>query len=108
MSDFGTSGLLIVDPYVHDHILPTLDLSSDKSTLITDISGGEYTEQEIQCLVDSGKKGGCGATCILIEFSNNTDSGYGKAVSAYLKVPIIISATAASTDAPTSSARSII
>jgi len=63
VAGFGTSGLLIVDPYVHDHILPSLDLSSDTTTLVTEIFGGECTEDEIQRLVDSGKKGGCG--CVI-------------------------------------------
>jgi glycerol dehydrogenase len=60
VSGFGTSGLLIVDPFVHDHILPSIDLSDNKTTLVTEVFGGECTEEEIQRLVDSGKKGGVG------------------------------------------------
>ena len=59
----GTSGLLIVDPFVHEHILPAIDLKDDKTTLVTEVFGGECTEDEIQRLVDSGKKGGVG--CVI-------------------------------------------
>ena len=58
---FGASGLLIVDPFVHDHILPSINLSSD--SLVTEVFGGECTEEEIQRLVDAGKKGSVG--CVI-------------------------------------------
>jgi glycerol dehydrogenase len=55
LQGFGTSGLLIVDPFVHDHILPSINLNGD--SLVTEVFGGECTEEEIQRLVDAGKKG---------------------------------------------------
>jgi glycerol dehydrogenase len=99
---FGTSGLLIVDPFVHDHILPSINLNGD--SLVTEVFGGECTEEEIQRLVDAGKKGSVSS---VIGLGGGKTLDTAKAVSAYLKVPIVISATAASTDAPTS-ARAVI
>ena len=106
--NFESSGLLIADPFVHQHILPSLQLQQDKSTnLTTEVFGGECTEAEIQRLVQvgsstSGKKVGC-----VIGLGGGKTMDTAKAVSAHLKVPIIICPTAASTDAPTS-ARAVI
>lgn len=63
VAGFGSSGLLVVDPFVHDHILPSIDLSDEKTSLVTEIFGGECTEEEIQRLVDSGTKAGVG--CVI-------------------------------------------
>eukprot|EP00545_Synedropsis_sp_CCMP1620_P009801 CAMPEP_0119012740 /NCGR_PEP_ID=MMETSP1176-20130426/7385_1 /TAXON_ID=265551 /ORGANISM="Synedropsis recta cf, Strain CCMP1620" /LENGTH=376 /DNA_ID=CAMNT_0006965755 /DNA_START=41 /DNA_END=1171 /DNA_ORIENTATION=+ len=108
VSNFGSSGLNIVDPFVHDHILPGLDLTEKSKqtniTLVTEVFSGECTETEIQRLVDSGKKAGVG--CV-IGLGGGKTLDTAKAVSSYLSVPILICPTAASTDAPTS-ARAVI
>jgi glycerol dehydrogenase len=106
VADFGTSGILIVDPFVHKHILPTLDLvDKDKPiSFLTEIFGGECTEEEIQRLVNAGRKAGVG--CV-IGLGGGKTMDTAKAVSSFLKVPILICPTSASTDAPTS-ARAVI
>jgi glycerol dehydrogenase len=96
-------GLLITDKFVYDNILPSLNLGSG-SSFVTETFGGECTEGEIQRLVDIGTRNSVG--CV-IGLGGGKTIDTAKAVSAYLKVPIIIAATAASTDAPTS-ARAVI
>ena len=105
VASFGSKGLLIVDPFVHDKILPTLDLSGggeSKTSFVTQVFGGECTEAEIDRLVSAGKGVGC-----VVGLGGGKTLDTAKAVSAHLSVPIVICATAASTDAPTS-ARAVI
>ena len=106
VSSFGKSGILIVDPYVHKHILPSLNLTDKEKPveLITEVFGGECTEEEIQRLVECGKKASVG--CV-IGLGGGKTLDTAKAVSSYLKLPILILPTSASTDAPTS-ARAVI
>jgi glycerol dehydrogenase len=106
VSSFGSNkGFLIVDPFVHDRILPTIDVMSDAcSKFVIEVFGGECTEAEIQRLVGTGKANSVG--CV-IGLGGGKTLDTAKAVSAHLKVPIVIAATAASTDAPTS-ARAVI
>jgi glycerol dehydrogenase len=106
VQSFGDSGLLIVDPFVHEKILPTLDLKSGSSgvKLHTIVFGGECTETEIARLVQAGKDQK--VKCV-IGLGGGKTLDTAKAVSAHLQVAIIIAATAASTDAPTS-ARAVI
>jgi glycerol dehydrogenase len=103
---FGAGGgILIVDPFVHQHILPSLNLTTDSGPkFATEVFGGECTEAEIQRLVDCGKAANVG--CV-IGLGGGKTMDTAKAVSAHLKVPILICPTAASTDAPTS-ARAVI
>lgn len=103
VSSFGSKGILIVDPFVHSTILPGLNLG-DPSKFVTQAFGGECTEPEIQRLVDIGKAENVG--CV-IGLGGGKTLDTAKAVSAHLKVPIVIAATSASTDAPTS-ARAVI
>ena len=101
VASFGDRpGLLIVDPFVHTHILPMLTF--DTSKLIVQVFGGECTQAEIERLVQTGTDAGC-----VIGLGGGKTLDTAKAVSSYLRVPIVISATAASTDAPTS-ARAVI
>jgi glycerol dehydrogenase len=96
-------GLLITDKFVYDNILPSLNLDG-RSSFVTETFGGECTEGEIQRLVDIGSTNFVG--CV-IGLGGGKTIDTAKAVSAYLKAPIIIAVTAASTDAPTS-ARAVI
>ncbi|GKZ00525.1 hypothetical protein MPSEU_001004900 [Mayamaea pseudoterrestris] len=101
VESFGKlQGLLIVDPFVHTNILPDLNISSPN--LVVQVFGGECTQAEIDRLVEAGANVGC-----VIGLGGGKTLDTAKAVSFYLKVPIVISATAASTDAPTS-ARAVI
>jgi glycerol dehydrogenase len=67
-SNFGGGGIMIVDPFVHQHILPTLALEGTDGTavkLITEVFGGECTEEEIQRLVQVAKSSGEKVGCVI-------------------------------------------
>jgi glycerol dehydrogenase len=77
----GGRGILICDPFVHQHILPTLDALNDATKFVTEIFGGECTEGEIKRLVAAGGDCGC-----VIGLGGGKTLDTAKAVSAHLKV----------------------
>jgi len=61
---FNNSGFMIVDPFVHDHILPTLKNVCGEQ-LSTQVFGGESSEEEIERLVEIAKSSASPAGCVI-------------------------------------------
>mmetsp|Transcript_19776 Transcript_19776/g.33918 ORF Transcript_19776/g.33918 Transcript_19776/m.33918 type:complete len:374 (+) Transcript_19776:90-1211(+) len=101
---FGTRALLIVDGFVKDKVLPEVSHHLQGADLVTEAFGGECTEAEIERLTAIGKDRKCDS---VIGFGGGKTLDTTKAVSSYLKAPIVIAPTLASTDAPCS-ARAVI
>jgi glycerol dehydrogenase len=103
VSGFGSNGMLLATPLSTTISFPPY-LNDKNANLIVEVFRGECTEKEIQRLVDLGKNAAVG--CV-IGLGGGKTLDTPRQLSAHLAVPIVICATAASTDAPTS-ARAVI
>jgi len=101
---FGSSALMIVDPFVADKVLPEVEEHFSGADLVIEKFVGECTEAEIKRLADIGSEKNCEA---VIGFGGGKTLDTSKAVSFYMAKPIVIVPTLASTDAPCS-ARAVI
>uniref|UniRef100_A0A7S1XHQ4 Alcohol dehydrogenase iron-type/glycerol dehydrogenase GldA domain-containing protein n=1 Tax=Erythrolobus australicus TaxID=1077150 RepID=A0A7S1XHQ4_9RHOD len=101
---FGGKALMIADPFVADHVLPEVKHFFSGAELVIEKFGGECTDAEIKRLADTGSEAGCNS---VIGFGGGKTLDTSKAVSFYMKSPVVIVPTLASTDAPCS-ARAVI
>jgi glycerol dehydrogenase len=100
MERFGRHGFFIGSPTVHARILPSLleDIPSSLK-ITTEKFGGECSDEEIARERQIAEKTGCD---VIIGMGGGKTLDTAKAVAYYLKKPVIIVPTIASTDAPCS------
>lgn len=97
---FGTHGLLVADPLVHAKMLPDLlPALQEKIQPYVEIFGGECSDEEIERLVQTGK---ANSAQFVIGIGGGKTLDTAKATAHFLRLPVIIVPTIASTDAPCS------
>lgn len=97
---FGQQAFLIVDPFVHDNLLPTFEAALKAAVNYTTVNfGGECSDEEIEILAKQAKQNNA---AVVVGVGGGKTLDTAKAVAHTLAVPVVIVPTLASTDAPTS------
>lgn len=97
---FGSKALLLADPLVYEKMLPDLlPVFNGKVSVQVEKFGGECSDEEIERLQTAGKTFGAE---VVIGIGGGKTLDTAKAAAYFLKLPVIIAPTIASTDAPCS------
>ncbi len=101
LSDLGKKALILIDPFLYEDVRARLEkrISVDGLTLSFLKFGGEASRNEIQRVTGVAEKERCDA---VVGIGGGKTIDTAKAVASNIKCPIIVSPTAASTDAPCS------
>ena len=100
VSRLGDSAFLLCSPTVYRELLPEVNSSLEKETrVIAEKFGGECSDEEITRVTGIAKKAKCN---VVVGLGGGKTLDTAKAVAHYLKIPVVIAPTIASTDAPTS------
>jgi len=100
MKRFGQKGVVICDPFVHDHLLQDFRQYMEQAIEIkVERFGGECSDEEIERLSQLAQKAG---SELIVGIGGGKTLDTAKAVAFALKVPVVIVPTTASTDAPCS------
>lgn len=100
MARLGKRALMLVDPYVHDVLLPGfLPAVMAKANVTVEKFSGECSDEEISRLVTAARSAGLD---MVVGVGGGKTLDTAKATAYELKVPVLIAPTIASTDAPCS------
>jgi glycerol dehydrogenase len=97
---YGAAAFLLVDPFVAEALLPSMELAPEgKVRFVTETFGGECSDPEIERLSKAARAGDAE---MVVGFGGGKTLDTAKAVAHELGVPVAIVPTIASTDAPCS------
>ncbi len=100
ISRLGNFAFLLSSPTIYRELLPEIRESLEKEIRITaEKFGGECCDEEISRITEIARKSRCN---VVVGLGGGKTLDSAKAVAHYLKIPLVIVPTIASTDAPTS------